>query len=92
MGEIGYFLSVWFTEFPKGLEISTVIQVAELQFKIAWYGLSRELLKNTLIYGFDLCDRNGLRVTAKKCKSWGRATSISHLAGCTNLVVSHNPK
>lgn len=67
-------------------------QVAALYFRIALYGLTREPLKDTAMYGFDLCSRNGVRVTARRCKSWGRLTSISHLAGCTDLGVLRNPK
>lgn len=88
--EIGCFLGVRFTEFLKVLEVSFVTQVAALYFKIALYGLTREHLKDTVMYGFDLCGRNEVRVTA--LKSWGRVTSISHLAGCSDLTVLRNPK
>lgn len=67
-------------------------QVAALYFKIALRGLTREPLKDPVIYGFDLCGPNGVRVTARKRKSWGKVTSISHLAGCTDPTVLRNPK
>lgn len=67
-------------------------QVATLHFKTALYNLTRMPLKDTVMYDFDLCGRNGVGVTARKCKSWGRVTSFSHLTVCTDFPVLHNPK
>lgn len=67
---IGHFLRVWFAEFLKVLEVSLVTQVAAPYFKIALYGHTIQWpLKDTVIYNFDLCGRNGVKVTDRKCKS-----------------------
>lgn len=67
-------------------------QVATLYFKTALYNLTREPLKDTVMYGFDPCGGNGVGVTAGKCKSWGRVTSFSHLTVCADFPVLPNPK
>jgi len=74
------------------VEVSFETQLAALYFKIALYGHTRKTLKDTVMYSFNLCGRNRVRVTARKCKSWGKVTSISHLVSCTDLAVLRNPK
>lgn len=67
-------------------------QARTLYLKTALYSLTRVPLKDTVMNYFDLCGRNGVRVTARKCKSWGKVTSFSHLTVCADLPVLRNPE
>lgn len=76
----------------KALGVSFVTQVTALYLKITWHGYTREPLKDTAMYSFDLCARNRVRVTTRNCKRWGRVTSVFHLPGCTDFAAPCNPK
>lgn len=66
-------------------------QVAALCFKIALYGPTIKPSKDTVMNGFDLCGRNEVMVTARKCKRWGRVTSILTYQAALILQFLSNP-